>query len=123
MVQCRTEIGHGVTDNDREVIERYGLNQPEFVNFVSGLRICLDTYFVTVFAGKNFSNLRVEIIDVMLCPCDLKKWENHWAAVAVWVRVLQLLPDSQISSHHPAMAAGITDHVWNWRSCWRDRIS
>lgn len=28
-----------------------------------------------------------------------KKWEYHWAAVAVWVHVLQLLPRSQIASH------------------------
>ncbi len=44
-----------------------------------------------------------------------KKWENHWAAVALLVRVLQLLPRSQVAASTPAMAAGITDHVWSVR--------
>ena len=34
-----------------------------------------------------------------------KKWENHWAALALLVRVLQLLPGPQIASRHACDAS------------------
>ncbi len=41
-----------------------------------------------------------------------KKWENHWAAVALfycWYNFGRVHKSLRVT---PAMAAGITDHVW-----------
>jgi hypothetical protein len=41
-----------------------------------------------------------------------KKWENHWAAVAVWFAFYNFCRVHKTLRITPAMAAGITDHVW-----------
>ena len=42
-----------------------------------------------------------------------KKWENHWAAVAVWFAFYNFCRIHRSLRITPAMAAGITDHVWD----------
>ena len=44
-----------------------------------------------------------------------KKWENHWAAVAVWFAFYNFCRVHQTLRITPAMAAGITDHIWSIR--------
>jgi len=44
-----------------------------------------------------------------------KKWENHWAAVAVWMTFYNFCRVHRSLRITPAMAAGITDHVWGVR--------
>jgi transposase-like protein/IS1 family transposase len=41
-----------------------------------------------------------------------KKWENHWAAVAVWFAYYNFCRVHQTLRITPAMAAGIADHIW-----------
>jgi transposase-like protein/IS1 family transposase len=42
-----------------------------------------------------------------------KKWENHWAAVALWFAFYNFCRIHKSLRVTPAMAAGITDHVWD----------
>ncbi len=42
-----------------------------------------------------------------------KKWENHWAAVALWFTFYNFCRVHKSLRVTPAMAAGISDHVWN----------
>ena len=42
-----------------------------------------------------------------------KKWENHWAAVAVWFTFYHFCRVHKSLRVTPAMEAGITDHVWS----------
>ncbi len=44
-----------------------------------------------------------------------KKWENHWAALCVWFAHYNFCRIHQTLRITPAMAAGITDHVWDVR--------
>ncbi len=44
-----------------------------------------------------------------------KKWENHWAAVACWFAFYNFCRRHQSLRVTPAMAAGITDHIWSVR--------
>jgi IS1 family transposase len=44
-----------------------------------------------------------------------KKWENHWAAVACWFAFYNFCRVHKSLRVTPAMAAGITDHVWSVR--------
>jgi transposase-like protein/IS1 family transposase len=44
-----------------------------------------------------------------------KKWENHWAAVACWFAFYNFCRRHQSLRMTPAMAAGITDHMWSVR--------
>ena len=44
-----------------------------------------------------------------------KKWENHWAAVACWFAFYNFCRVHKSLRVTPAMAAGITDHVWEVR--------
>jgi IS1 family transposase len=44
-----------------------------------------------------------------------KKWENHWAAVAVWFAFYNFCRVHKTLRVTPAMAAGIADHVWSVR--------
>ncbi|MGI8745652.1 MAG: IS1 family transposase [Bryobacteraceae bacterium] len=44
-----------------------------------------------------------------------KKWENHWAAVAVWFTFYNFGRVHKSIRMTPAMAAGITDHIWTVR--------
>lgn len=44
-----------------------------------------------------------------------KKWENHWAAVSLWYTFYNFCRVHKSLRVTPAMAAGISDHVWNVR--------
>jgi transposase-like protein/IS1 family transposase len=44
-----------------------------------------------------------------------KKWENHWAAVALWMTFYNFCRRHQSIRMTPAMAAGVTDHIWTVR--------
>jgi IS1 family transposase len=44
-----------------------------------------------------------------------KKWENHWAAVALWMTFYNFFRRHQSIRMTPAMAAGVTDHMWTVR--------
>jgi hypothetical protein len=44
-----------------------------------------------------------------------KKWENHWAAVAVWFTFYNFCRVHKSLRVTSAMAAGIADHVWTLR--------
>jgi len=44
-----------------------------------------------------------------------KKWENHWAAVALWFAFYNFCRRHQTLRMTPAMGAGVTDHIWSVR--------
>ena len=44
-----------------------------------------------------------------------KKWENHRAAVACWFAFYNVCRVHKTLRVTPAMASGITDHVWTVR--------
>lgn len=44
-----------------------------------------------------------------------KKWENHWAAVAVWFAFYNFCRVHKSLRVTPAMAAGISGHIWSVR--------
>jgi IS1 family transposase len=44
-----------------------------------------------------------------------KKWENHWAAVAIWYCWYNFGRVHKSLRVTPAMAAGISDHIWSVR--------
>jgi len=44
-----------------------------------------------------------------------KKWENHWAAVALWFAFYNFCRVHKSLRCTPAMEAGITDHIWTVR--------
>jgi hypothetical protein len=44
-----------------------------------------------------------------------KKWENHWAAVACWFCFYNFCRVHKSLRMTPAMAAGISDHIWSVR--------
>jgi len=44
-----------------------------------------------------------------------KKWENHWAAVSLWYTFYNFCRVHRSLRVTPAMAAGITDHIWEVR--------
>jgi len=44
-----------------------------------------------------------------------KKWENHWAAVALWFAFYNFCRVHKSLRTTPAMASGIADHVWSVR--------
>lgn len=44
-----------------------------------------------------------------------KKWENHWAAVALWFTFYNFCRVHKSLRVTPAMQAGIADHVWSVR--------
>jgi IS1 family transposase len=44
-----------------------------------------------------------------------KKWESHWAAVALWFAFYNFVRVHRSLRTTPAMAAGITDHIWTVR--------
>jgi IS1 family transposase len=51
-----------------------------------------------------------------------KKWENHWAAVAVWFAFYNFCRVHKSIRMTPAMASGISDHVWEIQELLSDRI-
>jgi transposase-like protein/IS1 family transposase len=44
-----------------------------------------------------------------------KKWENHWASVACWFAFHNFCRVHKSLRTTPAMAAGISDHIWSVR--------
>jgi len=44
-----------------------------------------------------------------------KKWENHWAAVALWFAFYNFCRVHRSLRETPAMAAGIANHIWTVR--------
>ncbi|MDQ2945016.1 MAG: DDE-type integrase/transposase/recombinase [Acidobacteriota bacterium] len=44
-----------------------------------------------------------------------KKWENHWAAIALWFAFYNFVRVHKTLRVTPAMAAGISDHIWTVR--------
>jgi hypothetical protein len=44
-----------------------------------------------------------------------KRWENHWAAVAVWFTFYNFCRVHKSLRCTPAMEAKITDHIWSVR--------
>ena len=44
-----------------------------------------------------------------------KKWENHWAAVAVWFAFYNFCRVHKSLRCTPAMEAKIADHIWTVR--------
>jgi hypothetical protein len=44
-----------------------------------------------------------------------KKWENHWAAVALWFTFYNFCRVHKTLRVTPAMAAGISDLIWSVR--------
>ena len=44
-----------------------------------------------------------------------KKWENHWAAVSLWYTFYNFCRVHKSLRVTPAMAAGISDHIWSVR--------
>jgi transposase-like protein/IS1 family transposase len=44
-----------------------------------------------------------------------KKWENHWAAIACWFTFYNFCRVHKSLRVTPAMAAGISDHIWSVR--------
>jgi IS1 family transposase len=44
-----------------------------------------------------------------------KKWENHWAAVALWFAFYNFCRVHKSLRTTPAMAAGISNHIWGMR--------
>jgi IS1 family transposase/transposase-like protein len=44
-----------------------------------------------------------------------KKWENHWAAVSLWYTFYNFCRVHRSLRVTPAMAAGISDHIWDVR--------
>jgi hypothetical protein len=44
-----------------------------------------------------------------------KKWENHWAAVALWFTFYNFCRVHRSIRMTPAMAVGISDHIWTVR--------
>ena len=48
-----------------------------------------------------------------------KKWENHWAAVALWMTFYNFCRVHRPIRMTPAMAAGITGRIWTGAIYWR----
>jgi len=44
-----------------------------------------------------------------------RKWENHWAAVVLWYTYYNFCKTHKSIRMTPAMAAGVSDHVWTVR--------
>jgi hypothetical protein len=44
-----------------------------------------------------------------------KKWENHWAMIALWFAFYNFCRVHKSIRMTPAMAAGISDHIWTVR--------
>jgi hypothetical protein len=70
VVQGGTQITDGISSDAGKPIKWNWPTQAEFVDIVSGLRVCFDNYFVRVFGVDSYYP-SVQIIDVILCPVDL----------------------------------------------------
>lgn len=71
MVECGAQVVDGIPGNNGKPIKRDWPTQAEYVDIVSGLRVCFDNYFVRVFGVDSYYP-SVQVIDVMLCPVDLQ---------------------------------------------------
>ncbi len=71
MVQRNPEIVDGIPDNDRDFPVGCRCQQAEFVNAVSGLRLCLNDDFVRMFRPEPGEN-GIQILDMMFCSINLQ---------------------------------------------------
>jgi hypothetical protein len=84
-----------------EVVSVSGRPDPE--------RIC-----TSIVERQNLS-VRMGLRFTRLTNAFSKKWENHWAAVAVWFAFYNFCRVHKSLRMTPAMAAGVTDHIWSIR--------
>jgi IS1 family transposase len=49
-----------------------------------------------------------------------KKWENHWAALCLWFAFYNFCRVHSKLRVTPAMASGVTDHIWTVREMLED---
>ena len=83
-----------------EVVPVYGNPDPK--------RIC-----TSIVERSNLST-RTSLRRFTRLTCGFsKKWENHWAAVALWFAYYNFCRIHKSLRVTPAMEAGITDHVWS----------
>jgi IS1 family transposase len=85
-----------------EVVPVYGQPDPE--------RIC-----TSIVERSNLSTRMTNRRFTRLTNAFSKKWENHWAAVACWFAFYNFCRIHKSLRVTPAMAAGISDHVWSVR--------
>jgi transposase-like protein/IS1 family transposase len=85
-----------------EVVPVYGQPDPE--------RIC-----TSIVERQNLSVRMGTRRFTRLTNAFSKKWENHWAAVACWFAFYNFCRVHKSLRVTPAMAAGISDHVWSVR--------
>jgi transposase-like protein/IS1 family transposase len=85
-----------------EVVPVYGQPDPE--------RIC-----TSIVERQNLSVRMGTRRFTRLTNAFSKKWENHWAAVACWFAFYNFCRVHKSLRMTPAMAAGISDHIWSVR--------
>jgi transposase-like protein/IS1 family transposase len=85
-----------------EVVPVYGQPDPE--------RIC-----TSIVERQNLSVRMGTRRFTRLTNAFSKKWENHWAAVACWFAFYNFCRVHKSIRMTPAMAAGISDHIWSVR--------
>lgn len=85
-----------------EVVPVYGQPDPE--------RIC-----TSIVERQNLSVRMGTRRFTRLTNAFSKKWENHWAAVACWFAFYNFCRVHKSIRMTPAMAAGISDHLWSVR--------
>jgi IS1 family transposase len=85
-----------------EVVPIFGQPDPE--------RIC-----TSIVERSNSSTRMSNRRFTRLTNAFSKKWENHWASVACWFAFYNFCCVHKSLRTTPAMAAGISDHVWSVR--------
>jgi len=85
-----------------EIVPVYGQPDPE--------RIC-----TSIVERQNLSVRMGTRRFTRLTNAFSKKWENHWAAVACWFAFYNFCRVHKSIRMTPAMAAGISDHIWSVR--------
>ncbi len=85
-----------------EVVPVFGQPDPE--------RIC-----TSIVERSNLSTRMSNRRFTRLTNAFSKKWENHWAAVACWFAFYNFCRVHKSLRVTPAMAAGISDHIWSVR--------
>lgn len=71
MIEAGPEIVDCVSDNYRDSVEGRRLQKSELMDFLSGIRIYFNGYFVRVFSVKVAQDY-IKILNVMLRPSDLE---------------------------------------------------
>jgi hypothetical protein len=85
-----------------EEVPVYGQPDPE--------RIC-----TSIVERNNLSSRMSNRRFTRLTNAFSEKWENHWASVACWFAFYNFCRVHKSFRTTPAMAAGISDHVWSVR--------